>query len=293
MQDNHHNSGNLGRDVFSKVVRKLLHTPIGIGLLGISSLFYPKKAAGWLEISPITLSLPRLDHQFDGLRLVQISDIHIGTWISRQQLAEAVDLTNDQQPDIVALTGDFVTFEPHRFADDLVKELSRLSPRLASLAILGNHDHWTDARLIRKILARSGIIDLSNRIYTIERDNALLHIAGIDDYMNQKDRLDLVLAKLPDQGAAILLAHEPDYADISAKTGRFDLQLSGHAHGGQVNLPFIGPPFLPGFGRKYFSGLYQVNGMQQYTTRGIGTAELQVRINCRPEISVISLTTVK
>jgi hypothetical protein len=237
--------------------------------------------------------LPRLDPEFEGFRLVQISDIHIGTWISRQQLSEAVDLANSLQPDIMVLTGDFVTFEPQRFADELINELSRLSPRLASLAILGNHDHWTDARLIRDILSHSGIIDLSNRIYTIERNSAVLHIAGIDDYMNEQDRLDLVLAELPDEGAAILLAHEPDFADISAQTGRFDLQLSGHAHGGQVYLPLIGPPFLPGFGRKYYSGLYQVNGMLQYTNRGLGTAEFQVRYNCRPEISVITLAAVK
>jgi len=98
-----------------------------------------------------------------------------------------------------------------------------------------------------------------------------------------------VLALLPDEGCAILLAHEPDYADISAPTGRFDLQLSGHSHGGQVILPFIGPPILPSYSHKYPVGQYQVGSMIQYTNRGLGTVAPMVRFNCRPEITVFTL----
>lgn len=246
-----------------------------------------------MDISRLTVHLPHLDPVFEGFRLVQLSDIHIGTWITRKQLAEAVDLANSLDPDIVLLTGDYVTFEPDRFAPDLTLELTRLTPRYAKLGILGNHDHWSNPLVIRRVLADSGITDLSNRVYTLEQKNKKLHIAGVDDYMNGCDRLDLVMQALPADGAAILLSHEPDFADISAATHRFDLQVSGHTHGGQVNLPWIGPPFLPGYGRKYYSGLYNVNGMVQYTNRGLGTAELQVRINCRPEISQITLTAVK
>jgi predicted MPP superfamily phosphohydrolase len=107
--------------------------------------------------------------------------------------------------------------------------------------------------------------------------------------MAHKARLDLVLDALPDEGAAILLAHEPDFADISAATGRFDAQLSGHSHGGQVRMPFIGPLVLPAFAKRYPSGRYQVGGMIQYTTRGVGTELVPVRFGCRPEISVITL----
>ncbi len=103
-------------------------------------------------------------------------------------------------------------------------------------------------------------------------------------------RLDKVLEALPEEGAAILLAHEPDFADESAATGRFDLQLSGHSHGGQVAIPFLGPLRLPLMGRKYPLGLYKVGRMTLYTNRGIGTVGLPVRFFARPEITVLTLT---
>jgi predicted MPP superfamily phosphohydrolase len=97
---------------------------------------------------------------------------------------------------------------------------------------------------------------------------------------------------LPAEGCAILLAHEPDCADDSAATGRFDLQISGHSHGGQVSLPLIGPPVLPYLAQKYPSGLYQVGQMFQYTNRGVGMTPPYVRLNCRPEITVFTLESV-
>jgi predicted MPP superfamily phosphohydrolase len=111
----------------------------------------------------------------------------------------------------------------------------------------------------------------------------------VDDIWEGAPRLDEVTAQLSDNGAAILLAHEPDFADTSAATGRFDLQLSGHTHGGQVVLPFMGAPILPYLGRKYGSGLYKVGEMLQYTNRGVGMARLPIRINCPPEITLFVL----
>jgi uncharacterized protein len=138
-------------------------------------------------------------------------------------------------------------------------------------------------------MAESGIIELSNEVYPIQRGQARLYVAGIDDYIARNDRLEQVLEQLPEEGAAILLAHEPDFADISARTGRFDLQISGHSHGGQVNLPLIGPLYLPRYARKYTSGLYNVNGMIQYTNRGVGKVHVPLRLNSSPEITVFTL----
>ena len=104
-----------------------------------------------------------------------------------------------------------------------------------------------------------------------------------------KNRLWRVMRRLPEEGAALLLAPEPDYADESVKAGCFDLQLSGHSHGGQVVFPLLGPPILPELGRKYHQGRYQVRDMIQYTSRGIGMVEPRVRFNCRPEIPIITL----
>ena len=143
--------------------------------------------------------------------------------------------------------------------------------------------------MVRRALKASGVRDLSNRFITLERQGAQLHIAGVDDIIEHLDRLDLVLNSLPEEGSAILLAHEPDYANTSAASGRFDLQLSGHSHGGQVVLPLIGAPILPRLGRLYPSGLYQVRGMYQYTNRGLGMTGFNLRLNSHPEVTVFTL----
>ena len=114
-------------------------------------------------------------------------------------------------------------------------------------------------------------------------------MGGVDDVWSGIARLDVVLEKLPEDGAAILLAHEPDFADASAATGRFDLQISGHTHGGQVVVPFYGAPILPYLGQRYPAGLYQVGDMLQYTNRGVGMARIPIRINCPPEITLFTL----
>jgi len=157
------------------------------------------------------------------------------------------------------------------------------------VAVLGNHDHWTDADMIHRVIKESGMVDLTNTVHTLDRRSAPLHLAGVDDIWEEHDRLDDVLAQLPYDGAAILLAHEPDFADTSAASGRFDLELSGHSHGGQVILPFVGPLRLPYLGRKYPLGRYQVGPMIQYTNRGVGMISPRVRFNCRPEITVFTL----
>ncbi len=118
--------------------------------------------------------------------------------------------------------------------------------------------------------------------------NARLHVAGVDDYMVGAARPDLVLERLPAEGAAVLLAHEPDFADVSAATGRFDMQISGHSHGGQVRLPVLDPPYLPPHARRYPLGLYRVAGMLQYTNRGVGMLGPHIRLNCRPEITAFT-----
>jgi predicted MPP superfamily phosphohydrolase len=243
-----------------------------------------------IEIADVELTLPRLTPAFDGYRLVQISDIHMGTWMNRDRLETVVDRINEQQPDLIAITGDFVTFNPvKKWAVELVPPLKRLSARDGAVAVMGNHDHWTDHRAVRAIIHDSGLIDLSNTIYTLERGTERLHIAGVDDYYYRQDDLPAVLDQLPEDGAAVLLAHEPDFADHSAAAGRFDLQISGHSHGGQVILPFVGPIVLPSHGRKYPVGRYQVGDMIQYTNRGVGVVGFYVRINCRPEITVFTL----
>ena len=242
-----------------------------------------------LEIKPVTLTLPRLSPEFDGYRVVQIGDLHLDDWTKPERLKGITQKVNEQRPDLVAITGDFASYSAEQLdAQRLVEALRDLRARDGCVAILGNHDYLTDVKLVRRCIREGGVTELINGVLTLRRGDAALHFAGIDDVMEGRSRLDLVLQKLPESGAAILLAHEPDFADVSAATGRFDLQLSGHSHGGQVRVPFFRRLVLPPFSQRYTSGLHEVGGMIQYTNRGLG-AHPRFRFNCRPEITVFTL----
>jgi hypothetical protein len=264
----------------------------GTAVLGVAGLAYAHDIEPeWIEVVPIELRLPRLDSAFDGYRIAHISDIHVGTGMTGARLKRIAAMVNAQETDMTVITGDFVTHgDMSALAPPLLEGLSVLTASDGVYAVLGNHDHWTNAAAVRAVLHQAGIVELGNRVFTLRRGDATLHLCGVDDHWEQKDRLDDVLAALPQDGAAVLLAHEPDFADISAATGSFDLQLSGHSHGGQVRLPLVNRPLkVPRYGRKYPVGLYTVGTMLQYTNRGLGTIAPAVRFNCRPEITVYTL----
>lgn len=282
----------LSRRDFLKLLRSALLFSAFSAFGGVA--YSTQVEPGWLDVTFLNLKLPRLAKAFSGVRIVQISDIHIGGWMTPERLRWVVRQVLDLAPDLAVITGDFVI--GHVYDDwarqaltDLIIELSPLTAQTRTLSVLGNHDHWVNAGAVRAALATCGVLDISNRVHTIIQEGEPLHIAGVDDAWDGDPRLNEVLAQIPERGAAILLAHEPDFADVSVTSGRFDLQLSGHTHGGQVVLPFIGPPILPHMGYKYPSGLYRVGMMWQYTNRGVGMARLQVRLNCRPEITVFTL----
>jgi predicted MPP superfamily phosphohydrolase len=130
---------------------------------------------------------------------------------------------------------------------------------------------------------------LVNESTMLERGGEKLVIAGIDDLYDNHHDLERALAGVPEDAAVMLLAHEPDFADAAARDARLILQLSGHSHGGQVRLPFVGQAWLPRLGQKYPAGLYHVGGMQVYTNRGIGVVGVPVRFNCRPEVTLLTL----
>ncbi len=271
---------------------------LGIGLFFQYAFAFISKLIGErpfdpeaIEIARQPLAIPRLDAAFNGYRIVQISDIHMGTWMNEERLSHIVEMVNQLEPDLIAITGDFISYTVERPLQEIIGPLSRLAPKDLTLAVLGNHDHWTDAQQVRNALAASSVHEIGNDVYTLRRGAAVLHVAGVDSFSVEQDRLDLVLEKLPADGPAILLAHEPDFADTAAATGRFALQLSGHSHGGQIHLPLIGPPMLPTNGRKYPHGLYRVKGMHQYTNRGLGSTSLRLRLNCPQEITVLTLET--
>jgi predicted MPP superfamily phosphohydrolase len=245
--------------------------------------------ASVFEIEQVSVTIPDLSSAFNGYKIASIADIHVGQWLSPKRLDGVVEMINQQHPDLVAIIGDLFSYEVDRFAAQTTASLNKLNPKDVSVAVLGNHDHWVGEAAVREILRQSDIVDLSNDVYTLHREEAPLHIAGVDSVMLHKHRLDVVLSKLASSGPAILLAHEPDFADVSATTGRFSLQISGHSHGGQFIIPSIGTLVKGPHAKKYPLGRYQIGDMVHYTSRGLGTNVFWLRVNCSPEITIFTL----
>lgn len=277
----------LGRKSFQISVKQFLGL---CSLLICCILLYAKIIEpNWIDIHRVQLRLPHLASEFNDYRIVQISDLHTDKFMTERRLRRIFHLVNQQEPDLITMTGDFVTEYQQKFIPYFQDSLKVLKSKDKTVAVLGNHDYLANPQAIREALQANKILELRNRVYSIKRGNSILNIAGIDDVLMGTARLDLVLQQLPSAGAAIILVHEPDFADVNATTGKFDLQLSGHSHAGQVRLPFFKPPVLPTLSKKYYEGLNRVGNMNVYTNRGIGMTSLHVRFGSRPEITVFDL----
>ena len=240
----------------------------------------------FFDVVNVDVELNNLDFEFNNYKIINLTDIHIGQWLTPKYLDGVVDYVNTLNPDLITLTGDYVSYILDGYEKDLENSFKKLKAKDGKLAVLGNHDHWLGADKIRNILKKSNIKDLSNDVYSIKS----LNIAGVDSCTVGADDLESVLNKLPQKGASILLAHEPDFAEISSKTGKFDLQISGHSHGGQFIIPRTNiAPFRGPKSTKYPVGKYKVKNMIQYTSRGLGTNTFWMRINCKPEITLFHL----
>lgn len=261
------------------------------GFLGYAAEYEPNL----LSVNQVEVRLKRLPEAFEGLRIAQISDLHHGPYTGEREIGAAVRAVNGLRPDLIAVTGDFITvtgleyLRPH--ADHIVpcaKLLSSLQAPLGVLAVLGNHDQSSSPAHITAVLANAGVQVLRNRSSVLEKDGARLWVAGVDDVMHRGADLDRALNGVPADECTILMAHEPDFADRAATT-TVDFQLSGHSHGGQVKLPGGYPIYLPPLARKYPEGLRRVRSMQVYTNRGIGVIGVPMRVNCSPEVTVFTL----
>src|ERR671913_725538 len=192
-----------------------LKAALGSGLTGAGVLAYARYVEPyWLDVERVTLELPRLALPFDGYRVVHISDIHMDGWMTAKRLDRIVDLVNKQGPDLVAITGDFVAVSAD-YVSGISGPLKRLRTPDGVVAVLGNHDHMNDAAAVRRALSWAGVSDVSNRVHTLCHDGSALHLCGVDSVMEKLDDLDGVLETLEGRrpGCAVLLAHEPDFAD--------------------------------------------------------------------------------
>ena len=243
-----------------------------------------------IDLVEIDIELDNLGWNFHNFRILNITDVHLGQWINPEYLDELVDYVNTLNIDLITLTGDYFSYNLKEYEDSLEDSFKKLKAKYGKFGVLGNHDHWMDADKIRKIFNNSNIVDLSNNVYTLKKGKDCLNLAGVDSCTVCADNLDKVLKELPENNPSILLAHEPDFAKESSKTNRFDLQISGHSHGGQFIIPkFETTPFRGPNSTKYPVGIYKVGNMIQYTSKGLGTNSFRIRINCKPEITILTL----
>lgn len=242
-----------------------------------------------LTVERRAIGLQRLPQELDGFTIVQLTDIHHSPFTDREQVERAVKIANSLEPDIIALTGDYVSHDPAYIAP-VAEMLGKLKARYGVYAILGNHDHWTDAALITDVFRLQGIKVLVNEGMRFEANGASFWLAGVDDTMVGLEDLPLALAGSKEEEMKLLLAHNPVILRRAARAG-VDLVLSGHTHGGQVTLrPERDKQGRPR--RRMLRGLGKRFETQIYVSRGIGTVVLPVRYGCLPEVSHLTLRTV-
>lgn len=241
------------------------------------------------------IELRRWPASLDGFTIALLSDFHYDPYFSIHPIKAAIGIVNNLRPDLIALTGDFVSMpwvgnrrKAAAAAEPCANLLKQLNAPQGLWAVLGNHDCFTDPRRVTSALEGKKIPVLLNRSVAIERNGGRFWLSGVDDVITKGADLDVALHDVPKDEAVVLLAHEPDYADHVARYP-VDLQLSGHTHGGQVRLPFVGPLYLPELARKYVWGLYRIGELTLYTNAGLGTVELPVRLNCPPEITLLTI----
>jgi uncharacterized protein len=270
---------------------------IGTGATAAGFALYAGEIARHeIDIVQRPIAIANLPAAFHGYRIVQISDIHLDEYTEPYFLERIVHQVNGLAPDLVLLTGDFIThgsltFIAGKHAVHRCAEILTTLTAPLRYAILGNHDVAFNAPLVIQALTSHGTPVLINQYVPIERNGGRFWLCGVDDPGTSHPDLDLTIPEKPD-GPVLLMAHEPDYADDVAAHPRgplVDLMLAGHSHGGQVRLPFLGALILPPMGEKYPEGLYRLKQMQLYVNRGIGTVGLPFRLNCPPEITVITL----
>ncbi len=286
----------------NKKWRKLaMSMSIAVSLLLACALFYG------LEMEPKRISIMRqtienhyIPSSFDNMKIVHFSDVHLGEHFDEKQLRGLVDRINIEHPDIIVFTGDLVD-NFHRYGDKrhgAQRILAQLQATLGKYAVFGNHDRGGGGSgIYQSYMEEAGFTVLVNatRKIRLPNYNEYITISGLDDFLLGTPDIHGTLQALEPDIFNLLVVHEPDVADQVADYP-IDLQLSGHSHGGQVQLPLLGAIYTPPLAKRYVEGMYQIEGtstlnkpMQLYVNRGIGTTELPIRFLSKPEITVLTL----
>jgi predicted MPP superfamily phosphohydrolase len=269
--------------------RKILSAAaLGAGALGAYALLVEPR---WLEVTRPRIHVRGLHPALEGLRIALLTDMHAGEGTPLSLIRRACRVAMAERPHLVALTGDFAADRAGHFGP-VLEALDTLEAPLGVYAVPGNHDHIVGIDVWhRQVRAHPRIEDLTNRAVVREVGGARFCVAGVDDYSMGSPRMD-VLPPPEERDFTLLLAHDPDQAERARRVcDQVDLVVSGHTHGGQVRLPWVGALRNPAKRDDlYEDGLRRRPWTQVYTSRGVGTVHLPVRFLCRPEVAVLELT---
>lgn len=251
----------------------------------------------WLELNQCEIPVANLHADFSGFKVVQLSDFHCGKHVTPTYLAEAVDLAQSQNADLVVLTGDFI-HHGFRYVEQVAESLSRLTAPCGVYAVLGNHDYSVRNalgyrryrhlhRAVGEALHARGIRVMHNENIILQRGSARLHLVGVEDLWSRACDLNQAFEGLDSAIPCIVLAHNP-FTVEQLDSRRCDLMLSGHTHGGQVHVPVLGRPTLSRKARRFAAGLYRYRDTYLYVNKGVGFG-IRFRYGVRPEVTVLSL----
>ena len=243
------------------------------------------------QVRETDIPLQGLPHDLDGLRILQLSDIHLGVFLSERELARVIDATRELRPHIAFATGDFISTA----GDPLqacIHQLARVKAEAGTFGCLGNHEYYARAEaLATEMAARSGIRILRAEAQQLRIGNSVVNVAGVDyqRFSNKKEYLREAGSLVYPGALNILLSHNPDVFPVAARQG-YHLTLAGHTHGGQVTVEILDQAINPArFFTPYVRGLYRLYKAAEYVTRGIGTIGIPARIGEPPEITLIQL----
>ena len=239
------------------------------------------------ELTTPELAVAGLDEAHDGLVIGHLTDIHIGPRTPDQRVLAAVDALNAARPDIVFLTGDYITRkgDPLERIPDLLGRL-----QVPAVAVLGNHDHWTDAATITRDLERIGIAVLRNRHTVVQVRGRALAVVGVDDAVSGHDDVADAFKGVARHAPRLVLAHSPPTLDALPPDAGLAC-FSGHTHGGQIYVAGVTDAFFSRAGQHYLRGHYRHQGNQLYVSRGLGFGKGSTlpRMNADPEVALITL----
>lgn len=246
-------------------------------------------------IHEVDIPLSGLPRSLDGFRLVQISDLHAGSFHSSEPMEEAVRIINHLKADLVAVTGDFVNYHYDEYPI-IAESISKIQSKYGIYGCLGNHDHFmkkSSVGELRKMISQSGINLLDNYGIVVETSQGPLQIAGVDNtgYGQYFADFDKTINGLSNDIPKILLCHDPTNWDKSIRNKmKVDLMLSGHTHGGQAGIDLVGNFITPAmFVYEQYAGLYQDKDQYLYINRGLGNSGIPIRVGVPPEITLITL----